>query len=85
MNQVTRIQVPAGSRAGGFAKVGGAVGLAFGILGVAEISGEDSWVSPTPGEAAAAMTITTALGAGVGALIGAAVPRWKTVYASDGP
>ena len=85
MAQVTRIQVPGGSHARGGATVGGILGLGLGILGVREASAEDSWVSPTPGEAVGAMMITTALGAGVGALIGAAMPRWNTVYVSGGP
>jgi len=84
MNQVTRIQVPAGSHAGGGAQIGGALGLGLGIFGVIQASG-DTWISPTAGEAVGAMMITTALGASVGALIGTAVPRWKTVYVSDSP
>jgi hypothetical protein len=84
MAQVTRIQVPHGSHAGNGAKIGGALGLGLGVLGVVLASG-DSWATPTAGEAVGAMLVTTAIGAGVGALVGTAVPRWKTVYASDDP
>jgi len=81
MTQVTRIQVPNGSHAGHGAAFGGAVGLGLSILAIA-IASSDPWISPTAGEAVGAMVGWTAIGAGVGAVIGSMSPRWTTVYAS---
>jgi len=81
MTQVTRIQVPSGSHAGRGATIGGAVGLGLSILAIA-ITSSDPWLTPTAGEAVGAMVSWTAIGAGVGAVIGCTSPRWTTVYAS---
>jgi hypothetical protein len=77
--EVTQIQIARGSHAGSGAKIGGAVGLGLSLLAVAVTSG-DAWVSPTTGQAVGAVVGWTAIGAGVGALIGSTSPRWITVY-----
>jgi hypothetical protein len=79
ITQVGRIQVPNGSHAGAGAAIGGAVGLGLSLLAVAVTAG-DGWVSPTTGQAVGAVVVWTALGAGLGAMIGKTSPRWTTVY-----
>ncbi len=82
--QVARIQVPHGSHAGRGARIGGAVGLGLSLLAIAVTAGDD-WVSPTTGQAVGAVVSWTAIGAGVGALIGSTSRRWTTVYISAAP
>jgi hypothetical protein len=84
MAQVAQIQVPHGSHAGRGAQIGGAVGLGLSLLAVAITAGDD-WVSPTTGQAVGAVVSWTAIGAGVGALIGGTSRRWTTVYPSPAP
>jgi hypothetical protein len=79
VNQVREIQVKVGSHTGKGAKIGAGVGAALALIGVIALSG-DPYLSPTTGEAATGVVVWTGIGAGVGALIGAASPRWKTVY-----
>jgi hypothetical protein len=84
MAQVAQIQVPNGSLAGRGARIGATVGLGLSLLAIAVTAG-DSWVSPTAGQAVAAAIGWTAMGAGVGAIIGSASQRWTTVYMSAVP
>ena len=76
------LQVARGSNAGKGGFLGGVIGLGFGIVAVILASGDD-WTTPTPGEAVTGMLITTAAGAGIGALVGSASTRWRTVYGAD--
>jgi hypothetical protein len=60
------------------------IGAAIGVAGCVSVSGvEDDvfwWSYPL------IIGMTTALGAGTGALIGALIPKWKTLYeAPKGP
>ena len=82
--QIRQIQVPHGTHALLGGKIGAAVGCGLSLLAIAKTSG-DGWVSPTPGEAGFAMVVLTFAGAGVGALIGSASPRWKSVYDASAP
>lgn len=84
MAQVAQIQVPHGSQAGRGARIGGVVGLGLSLLAIAVTAG-DGWVSPTTGQAVGAMVGWTAIGAGVGALIGSTSRRWTTVYMAADP
>jgi hypothetical protein len=79
VSQITQIQVPHGSHALLGGKVGAGVGCGLSLLAIAVTSG-DGWTSPTAGEAGRAIVALTLIGAGVGALIGSASPRWRTVY-----
>jgi hypothetical protein len=79
VSQITQIQVPHGSHALLGGKIGAAVGCGLSLLAIAVTAG-DSWTSPTSEEAGRAIVALTAVGAGVGALIGSASPRWRTVY-----
>lgn len=67
-----------GSRAGKGAVIGGAIGMGAGLLLVA-VAASDEWTAPTAGEAVRVVLFFTAVDAGIGALIGAAVrhARWK--------
>jgi hypothetical protein len=82
--QLAEIQVAHGSHAGSGAKIGGGLGAALALLAVALTSGQD-YVSPTTGQAVAAVVGWTGIGAGIGALIGSASPRWQTVYLPPAP
>jgi len=82
--QVTQIQVPHGSHAPLGGKIGAAVGCGLSLLVIAAASG-DGWTSPTPDQAGFAIVALTVVGAGVGAVIGSASPRWKTVYDTSAP
>ncbi len=66
------------NRAGKGARIGGGIGLGLGLLVVVSAA-SDEWTAPTAGEAIAAVALSTAVYAGVGAMIGAAVkqPRWR--------
>ena len=82
--QITQIQVPHGSHALLGGKIGAAVGCGLSLLAIAVTAG-DSWTSPTPDEAGRAIVALTLIGAGAGALIGSASPRWRTVYDAPAP
>jgi hypothetical protein len=82
--QITQIQVPHGSHALLGGKLGAGVGCGLSLLAIAVTSG-DGWTSPTAEEAGRAIVALTLIGAGVGALIGSASPRWRTVYDSPAP
>ena len=82
--RITQIQVPHGSHALLGGKIGAAVGCGLSLLGIAAASG-DGWTSPTPQEAGFAIVVLTFVGAGVGAVIGSASPRWETVYDIPAP
>lgn len=82
--QIRLIQVPHGSHALLGGKIGAAVGCGLSLLGIAATSG-DGWTSPTPEEAGFGIVALTVMGAGVGALIGSASPRWRTVYDAPAP
>ena len=79
VNQVREIQVKVGSHAGKGAQLGGVIGATLALAAVLVTSG-DPYVSPSTGQAVGAVVVWTGIGAGVGALIGKASPRWKTVY-----
>lgn len=84
LGDVRELQVARGSNAGKGAFIGGGIGLALGIVAVIALSGDD-WTTPTAGQAVAGMLVNTAAGAGIGALVGSASTRWRTVYPADAP
>jgi hypothetical protein len=84
LSRVAQVQVARGSHAGSGAKIGGGIGLGLSLLAIAITAGDD-WAAPTAGQAIAGTILNTAFGAGVGALIGLASPRWHTVYGVDPP
>jgi hypothetical protein len=84
LGEVRELQVARGSNAGKGAFIGGGIGLALGIVAVIALSGDD-WTTPSAGQAVAGMLVNTAAGAGVGALVGSASTRWRTVYPADAP
>jgi hypothetical protein len=81
LGDIAEIQVPAGGQskkgAAWGAGIGGALGL---ILAIAATAESDCLGCPTDAEGFVAVPILAALGAGVGALIGAGSTRWQTVY-----
>lgn len=87
MSALQSLQVSGGSRghSGAGALIGGAAGLAFGIAAVIAAQ-DDTWFEPTAGEAAAAMLVTTGVGALAGTLIGAMIrtEQWTEVGPSSG-
>jgi hypothetical protein len=78
------IRVPAGHRTLRGALWGGAIGAALGLALWVGASSEDSQGlgAPTDNEAFVVVPILTAVGAGVGALLATASPRWRTIYPS---
>ena len=84
VSRITQIQVPHGSHALLGGKIGAGVGCGLSLLAIAVTAG-DSWTSPTPEEAGRGIVALTLMGAGVGALIGSASPRWRTVYDASVP
>ena len=82
--RIAQIQVPHGSHALVGGKIGAGIGCALSLLAIAVASG-DSWTSPTGAEAGRAIVTLTLIGGGVGALIGSASPRWRTVYGAPAP
>ena len=84
LSRIAQVQVARGSHAGSGAKIGGGIGLGLSLLAIAVTAGDD-WAAPTAGQAIAGTILNTAFGAGVGALIGLASPRWHTVYGVDPP
>jgi hypothetical protein len=84
LSQISQVQVARGSHAGSGAKIGGAIGLGLSLLAIAVTAGDDL-AAPTAGQAIAGTLLNTGFGAGVGALIGLASPRWHTVYGVDPP
>ena len=84
VSRITQIQVPHGSHAFLGGKIGAGVGGGLSLLAIAVTAG-DSWTSPTPDEAGRAIVALTLIGAGAGALIGSASPRWTTVYSAPTP
>ena len=87
MNALQSIEVSGGKRghAGTGALIGGIAGLALGIAAVVDAQG-DPWFEPTGGEAAAAILVTTGVGALTGTLVGAMIrtEQWTEVGPSDG-
>jgi hypothetical protein len=81
LKQVDQIQVARGSHAGSGAKIGG--GIMAGLTLLAIVGCEGSICEPSSGEALAALVGWTALGSGLGALIGSGSPRWETVYSAQ--
>ena len=84
LGDVRELQVARGSNAGKGAFIGGGIGLGLSIVAVIALSG-DEWTTPSAGQAVAGMLLNTAAGAGIGALIGSASTRWRTVYQADAP
>jgi hypothetical protein len=84
LSQIAQVQVRSGSHAGSGAKIGGAIGLGLTVLALIAASG-DEWTSPTAGQAVGSLIVTPLFGAGIGALVGSASPRWRTVYGVDPP
>lgn len=84
LRDVRELQVSRGSNAGKGAFIGGGIGLGLAIVAVIAAS-SDEWTTPSGGQAIGAMLLNTAAGAGIGALIGGASTRWKTVYRADAP
>jgi hypothetical protein len=84
LSEVAQVQVARGSYAGNGAKIGGAIGLGLSLLAIAVTAGDD-WTAPTGEQAIVGTVFTTALGAGIGALVGLTAPRWHTVYGVDPP
>lgn len=82
VSRITQIQVPHGSHALLGGKLGAGVGCGLSLLAIAVTSG-DGWTSPN--QAGRAIVALTLIGAGVGALIGSASPRWRTVYNAPAP
>ena len=82
--RITQIQVPRGTHALLGGKIGAGVGCGLSLLAIAVTAG-DSWTSPTAEEAGRGVVALTLIGAGVGALIGSASPRWRTVYSAPAP
>ena len=65
------------------ALIGGLVGAGLGLaLGIA--MSQDEFFQATPGDVASVTLVLGAGGAGLGALIGALVPRWRPVYREGG-
>ena len=81
------LEVSGGKRghAGTGALIGGIAGLALGIAAVVDAQG-DPWFEPTGGEAAAAILVTTGVGALSGTLVGAMIrtEQWTEVGPSSG-
>ncbi len=79
--QVAEIQVANGTHAGKGAMIGAVIGAALALLSIAVASsGDDSYYSPTTGEAVGGVVVFTLIGGGIGALIGSTSTRWKPVY-----
>jgi hypothetical protein len=81
---VVRLERSVGKRpaTGRGALIGGLIGGGFGLfLGIAASTDDTGWFEVGPGEVAAAAAFTGAIGAGLGALIGAASrqDRWEAV------
>lgn len=81
------LEVSGGKRghAGTGALIGSIAGLALGIAAVVQAEG-DPWFDPTAGEAAAAILVTTGVGALSGTLVGAMIrtEQWTEVGPSSG-
>jgi hypothetical protein len=84
IDKIAQVQVRAGSHAGNGARIGGAVGLGLAAVTLL-LASTDEWTSPTGGQVVSGLIGTTLFGAGVGALVGSASPRWRTVYGVDPP
>ncbi|HTR19429.1 MAG TPA: hypothetical protein VMH88_01135 [Gemmatimonadales bacterium] len=82
--EVSRIELQNGSHAGTGALIGGSVGLAFGMVMIVAFANDEFFSEGmSTGDYVALGAIPTAGGALLGTLIGAAVPRWKTVYPAE--
>jgi hypothetical protein len=77
--RIALLQVPYGSHALLGGKIGAGIGCVLSLMVVAAAS-TDGWTAPSGAEAGRAIVSLTFNGAGVGALIRSASPRWKTVY-----
>jgi uncharacterized membrane protein len=79
---ITALDVSGGrhGNSGKGALIGAGVGAAFGLFAVAAMS-SDEFLSPTAGEAAAAIVVSTAGGAVLGLAIGAAIrsEEWTAI------
>lgn len=82
--RIALIQVPHGSYALLGGKIGAGIGCVLSLMAVAAGS-TDGWTTLSGAEAGRAIVSLTFIGGGVGALIGSASPRWKTVYRAPPP
>jgi hypothetical protein len=79
LSTIDRIDARAGTHAGRGALIGGLVGAGLGLaLGIAMT--QDEFFQASSGDVAAVTVVLGAGGAGLGALIGAVVTRWRPVY-----
>lgn len=83
LGTIDRIAVREGTHAGRGALIGGAIAAGFGLAAGIAMS-QDEFFQAGPGEVAAMTVVFGAGGAGLGALIGALVPRWRPVYRRGG-
>ena len=83
VNRLDSIQISRGSHAGSGAKIGGGIMAGLTVLAIVGCNG--TICEPSSGGALAALVVWTAIGAGVGALIGSGSPRWETIYVARGP
>lgn len=80
---IDRIDVRAGTHAGRGALIGGLIGAGLGLAAGIALS-QDEFFQASPGDVAAVTLVFGAGGAGLGALLGALVPRWQPVYRQGG-
>jgi hypothetical protein len=80
---IDRIDLRAGTHAGRGAVIGGLIGAGLGLAAGIALS-QDDFVQVGTGTVLAVTLVLSAGGAGLGGLIGAATPRWETVYRAPG-
>jgi hypothetical protein len=80
--QLQTLHVSAGTKAGSMALLGGAVGLASGLLAVLE-AGSTKGVTVDGGKAVAVTAGLTGAGILIGAVVGAGMKTWRTIEFAD--
>jgi len=83
LGTIDRIDARAGAHAGRGALIGGLIGAGLGLAAGIAMS-QDEFFQASGGEVAAVTLVFGAGGAGLGALLGALVPRWQPVYRANG-
>lgn len=78
-----RIEVREGNHAGRGALIGGLIGVGVGLAAGIAMS-QDEFFQATTGQVLQITLVSGMTWATVGALIGTAVPRWRSVYRRDG-